>query len=122
MNKYTGVALKDEPAILAWEAGNELQQQGQPFANWTDALANFLKTDLGAQQLVMNGRANEKSPDPAALQSPHVDIMSDHYYMSWDQAMALAEADGAQAAAYDKVGRIETNHGESSNDLKVFRL
>lgn len=103
VNKYTGVVLKDEPTILAWETGNELQQQGQPFTNWTDSLAAYIKETLGAKQLVMDGRANEKSPDPLALANPHVDIMSDHYYMAWDQAIQLAIADGADAAVNNKV-------------------
>ena len=40
VNVYTGRATIDEPAIVAWETGNELQAP----ANWTSRIASFIKS------------------------------------------------------------------------------
>lgn len=83
-NTRTGVKLRDEPAILAWETGNELQIKEEPFVSWTEALARHIKEVAGAQQLVMDGR-NEISAgrDSLALsQQKHVDMYTDHFYES----------------------------------------
>ena len=80
-NRYTGVLFKDDPAILAWESGNELQILGEPFVTWTADLARFIKVDVGAQQLVLDGRDQvHRGIDDAALAAEHVDMFTDHYY------------------------------------------
>ena len=53
VNPGTGVALKDDPQILAWETGNELV--GCP-SSWTKNVSDYIKVGLGAKQLVMDGR------------------------------------------------------------------
>lgn len=37
--------------------GNELQEFGEPFDSWTETIAQYIKEELGAQQLIMDGRA-----------------------------------------------------------------
>jgi mannan endo-1,4-beta-mannosidase len=58
VNTFTGVAYKDEPAILAWEVGNELRCQScrgtTAFVDTIDELATFLK-QLAPNQLVSDG-------------------------------------------------------------------
>jgi mannan endo-1,4-beta-mannosidase len=58
VNTFTGVAYKDEPAILAWEIGNELRCQscrgGTAFVDTVEELATFLK-QLAPDQLVSDG-------------------------------------------------------------------
>ena len=46
-NKYSGLLLKDDPAVLAWETGNELFIKGEPFYNWTAKIATFIKQTVG---------------------------------------------------------------------------
>ena len=46
-------AYKDDPAILAWETGNELYYPTLP---WTLELAKLIKQDIGAKQLIMDGK------------------------------------------------------------------
>ena len=53
INPLTGLAYKDDPSILAWETGNELYY---PTYQWTVDIARFIKDEVGAQQLVMDGR------------------------------------------------------------------
>jgi mannan endo-1,4-beta-mannosidase len=58
VNTFTGIAYKDEPAILAWEIGNELRCAScRGTTRLTDAvaeLATFLK-DVAPHQLVSDG-------------------------------------------------------------------
>ena len=58
VNTFTGVAYKDEPAILAWEIANELRCQScrgtTAFVDTVDELATFLK-QLAPDQLVSDG-------------------------------------------------------------------
>jgi mannan endo-1,4-beta-mannosidase len=58
VNTFTGVAYKDEPAILAWEVANELRCQGcrgtTALVDTVEELATFLK-ELAPNQLVSDG-------------------------------------------------------------------
>ena len=79
------LAYKDDPTILAWESGNELYY---PTFHWTLGLARFIKEDLAAQQLFLDGRlisqtgAYPELSDPALREEFRalVDIVSDHLY------------------------------------------
>lgn len=72
VNSYTGVAYKNDPAILAWETGNELS----PPVSWTQTIADYIKS-IDSNHLVMDGRYGV---DPSALSLTNVDIYSNHYY------------------------------------------
>ena len=82
VNQYTGRALKDEPAIMGWETGNELN--GVP-ANWTLEIADFIKGELEAKQLVFDGIDSERLGGVAKLaraeiEAKSVDCYTDHFY------------------------------------------
>lgn len=95
VNRYTGVALRDDPTVLAWETGNELWDA--PPA-WTETIAGYLKRTLGARQLVADGSAASGNPvTDAALDEPDVDLVGDHLY-PLDTAQATADAATAAAA------------------------
>jgi hypothetical protein len=72
VNRYTGVAYKNDPTIMAWETGNELQ----PPSRWTQLIAAYIKS-VDSHHLVMDGNYGI---DPNALSTPTVDIYSDHAY------------------------------------------
>lgn len=72
VNTYTGIAYKDDPAIMAWETGNEIY----PPAWWTGMVANYIKS-IDPNHLVVDGRYGI---DPAAVILNNVDIYSDHFY------------------------------------------
>ncbi len=73
-NTYTGVAYKDDKAILAWETGNELVT---PF-EWTREIAAYIKSQDENHLLIEGTHARELSQD--AIDDPHLDILSTHHY------------------------------------------
>jgi len=82
VNRYTGVAYKYDPTILAWETGNELTVTPEPWTSvhvdWTRDIADFIKTTLGANQLVVDGHTDLDNPSVYGLEN--VDIYSTHAY------------------------------------------
>jgi hypothetical protein len=73
-NSVTGVLYKDDPAVLAWETGNELRRAT---TEWTLEMAAYLKS-LGPKQLVLDG--NDEERDPRVLDDPNIDFLTRHYY------------------------------------------
>jgi Cellulase (glycosyl hydrolase family 5) len=76
VNTITGVAYKDDPTILAWETGNELQKT--PIA-WTTDMAAWIK-QKAPKQLVADGANGRLECIVASLSDPNVDLVSNHYY------------------------------------------
>lgn len=72
-NTYTGVKYKDDPAILAWETGNELRPTSY---QWTAEIARYIKS-IDPNHLVADG---SYGIDEKALADPNIDIVSNHYY------------------------------------------
>ncbi|EJU02007.1 glycoside hydrolase [Dacryopinax primogenitus] len=112
-NPYTGLRLSQDPTILAWESGNELGGwggSGAP-ASWTAALAQFVKSDLGAKQLFIDGSYGIVRD---ALGIGQVDIVSNHHYPPYtsklfsDARTALAADKAYLAGEFDWV-----SHGSS---------
>lgn len=87
VNVYTGIPLKDDPTVLAWETCNECRWDTNPGeADWTEQIASYIK-NLDPDHLVMDGSwaggqatAGEQGIDPATLDDPDIDLYSDHYY------------------------------------------
>ena len=73
VNTFTGVAYKDDKAILAWSTGNELN----PTDEWTLDIASYIKS-IDPWHLVMDGNAWVTSE--ASLKSDDIDILTKHYY------------------------------------------
>jgi hypothetical protein len=94
VNTYTGAAYKDDPTILAWETGNELDAP----AGWVDMISTYLK-QLDPHHLVVDGNwgRNQLTDD---LPLPNCDIYSIHGY-----PMSVADLTVAarQTAAANKV-------------------
>ncbi|HJQ67764.1 MAG TPA: cellulase family glycosylhydrolase [Blastocatellia bacterium] len=74
VNTRTGVQYKDDPAILAWETGNELEADPQ---EWTEEMARFIKS-IDQNHLVMDGHYGIRDASLAA--SSAIDIVSSHNY------------------------------------------
>lgn len=112
-NVYTGVAYKDEKAILAWQLGNELETfiwdyKRNPdewfpiLLTWQKEISAFLRT-AAPNHLIMDGGAG-RGEDVA--QDPNIDIISKHYYVHWSgekDVYKFNKADKAMTNRYNKV-------------------
>jgi hypothetical protein len=103
-NQYTGVVLKDDPTILAWETGNELGWSASGWglaahADWTIKTAEFIKS-LDPNHLVADGHPSEfKTWMTTEYTSPFIDMYTNHYPAS---AASIAK-DVAFLKPYNKV-------------------
>ncbi len=78
VNSYTGVAYKDDPTILAWETGNELDAP----IYWVQAMADYIKS-IDHHHLLMDGNAGETRGASLFWQDlkiSSVDLYTGHYY------------------------------------------
>ncbi len=75
VNTITGVAYKNDKAILAWELGNELRNATP---EWISEMAQYIKS-IDKNHLVNDGRQNS-GIDDYLLDNPYVDILSSHHY------------------------------------------
>lgn len=94
VNPLTGRRLGDDPTIMAWELGNEMDWET---TSWVQTNAAFVKS-LAPRQLVMAGQS--RGVQWAVTASPSVDISDSHYY---PLDPAAVHADAAQATAAGKV-------------------
>ncbi len=76
-NHYTGVAYRDDPAIMAWETGNEV---GAP-AEWTRQIAAYIK-QVDPNHLVVDG-VSRSGISEESLADPNIDIVTTHHYPGW---------------------------------------
>lgn len=74
VNTITGIAYRDDKAILAWETGNELQCPDE----WTREMVAYIKK-LDAKHLVIDGYHTNVLRDES-LANPQVDIVTTHHY------------------------------------------
>jgi mannan endo-1,4-beta-mannosidase len=128
----TGLAYDQDPTIMGWETGNEIYcqtcttttQQYAVEASWTNTVATYIKT-LAPDQLVVDGLGVQASCtsgclNPAALASPAVDMVDDHFYPMDDER---EQADAAQAAAASKayfVGEYDWDNYDGGDSLPSF--
>ncbi len=112
VNIYTGLPYKNDPTILAWETGNELQ----PPTSWTQTISTYIKS-IDRYHLVIDGRAGI---DPNAGLLTHVDILSNHYY---PKNIARMNADARAAKNAGKafiVGEFDWNDANGGDALDSF--
>ncbi|MEI6285425.1 MAG: cellulase family glycosylhydrolase [Bacillota bacterium] len=92
-NTLTGVQYKDDPAIMCWESGNELEARENDLpalTAWTREMAAYLKLS-DSNHLVMDGRYWRWSPPVAEiLHDENIDILTVHYYP--DQPLSYADS------------------------------
>ncbi len=74
VNRFTGLRYADDPTVMAWELGNEMDYATP---EWVQDNALFVKS-LAPSQLVAAGRSWRV--DWAVMASPAVDISDSHYY------------------------------------------
>lgn len=94
VNPHTGLRLADDPTVLAWELGNELEGMTP---GWIDDQVAFIR-ERAPEQLVAAGRRFDIDPD--TLQAQDLDIVDVHYYPPTAEKV---RADAAAVAAAGKV-------------------
>jgi hypothetical protein len=106
VNQYTGIAYKNDPTIMAWESGNELDDGTSTTTTWLSTISSYLKS-IDPQHLVMDGGW---TMDASRLALPNVDLYTRHHYNNgWyypgGSGTAISDDDyyGCQAAAAGKV-------------------
>jgi hypothetical protein len=80
-NTITGVAYKDDKAILAWQFGNEMQDATDA---WVAEMAAFIKS-LDPNHLVAETRSYPSAPFSI---DPNVDLYPRHYYPDYKSVQA----------------------------------
>jgi mannan endo-1,4-beta-mannosidase len=91
-NSLTGLPYREDPAILCWETGNELQSP----PSWTRDIAAFIKR-LDTNHLVMDGYHSTEIRNES-LAIPAVDIVTTHHYPGGNKSFAdLVRANWAKA-------------------------
>jgi hypothetical protein len=94
VNALTGKRYIDDPTIMAWELGNELEGMTP---EWIDTNAAVFSA-AAPRQLIAAGRRFDIDPD--TLTAPDVDIVDVHYY---PPTTAKVQADAAAITAAGKV-------------------
>lgn len=91
-NTVNGLAYKDDPAILAWQLGNEFGSyygdRGLPeevwspkILEWSLEMAAYIKSE-DPNHLVMEAGGADKE---AFIEDPNIDIISEHLYEYWNK-------------------------------------
>ncbi|KAH9818626.1 family 5 glycoside hydrolase [Melampsora americana] len=122
VNTFTGIRIGDDPTILAFETGNEMNNGGYRPApgSWTLEIAAHIKS-LAPKTLIMDGSfartdSVESSHAPEVLQSNLIDIISWHYYGYGETRRLQYDVDVAR-----KNGKVFIcgEYGFFSNGLEV---
>ena len=128
-NTVNGILYKNDPAILAWQLGNEFgsyagdrkldyKEWSPRILNWSVEMAAFIKkTD--PNHLVMEAGGVDRA---AILADPNIDLISDHLYEYWNRMggqpwelapiarASVAETRGKKPLVIDEFGLGSTDN------------
>jgi len=91
-NTVNGILYKDDPAILAWQLGNEFgsypgdrglnyDEWSPKILDWSLEMAAYIKTQ-DPNHLVMEAGGADREK---LIQDPNIDVISDHLYEYWNK-------------------------------------
>ena len=95
-NTVNGILYKDDPAILAWQLGNEFgsypgdrkldyQEWTPRILAWSLEMAAYIKRE-DPNHLVMEAGGADRA---ALIADPNIDVISDHLYEYWNKLSGL---------------------------------
>ncbi|WP_281559518.1 hypothetical protein [Thalassomonas sp. RHCl1] len=115
VNTVTGIAYKDDPAVFAWETGNELRSDDlAAIESWTSEIAAHIKS-IDSKHLVMDGREArstrssgeyEMRMSNSAMFDSNIDVLSNHYYGDNFSARIMQDLDTISGVKPFVVGEI----------------
>lgn len=115
VNPLTGLALKDDPTIFAWETGNEIR----PPTSWTAEISSHLKhTD--SRHLILDGHYGV---DPAAADLATVDLCGAHFNSTAYKMTGAALHEQVKKLAGKRpyiIGEFDWQEHHKGGDLKDF--
>ncbi len=120
-NSYTGVFYRNDPTILAWQAGNELREAP---IEWEREIARYIKSLDRNHLIITSNDFHGVEPERAAI--PEIDIVDRHYYPFFgkDYIWTL-ERDRAAAKQANKVFVVDEfgwDRGNASVEQLKSRL
>ncbi|KAJ3290727.1 hypothetical protein HDU79_002991 [Rhizoclosmatium sp. JEL0117] len=91
-NTVSGIQYRNDPAIYAWETGNELafksSSDNKVPSVWTLGLAKLLKHGLNVKQYVIDGSDSKYGWNADVIRDPLIDGFTGHYYQLSDEQLA----------------------------------
>jgi mannan endo-1,4-beta-mannosidase len=93
-NSVTGVRYKEDPTIMAWELGNEIDKAND---TWITEMAAHIKSQ-DPNHLVIDG--GHKSIPQASLSSSNIDVITTHYTDGDIQSNTSRAASSSKAYIY----------------------
>jgi mannan endo-1,4-beta-mannosidase len=112
VNSITGIAYKNDPTILAWEEGNELNDAP---ASWIDTIASYIKSQDPNHLVAFGSQFGLQKNN--SLSSKYVDIEDAHYYPMDTNTMVNDAKTAYQAGKVYYVGEYGWNQGDLSGYL-----
>ncbi len=118
-NTLTGIPYKDDPTILGWETGNELDSTPE----WTRQIAAYMK-EIDPKHLVIDGYALH-GVRQESLDDPSIDVITTHHYPNTDKdyiaaiLMAKKKIGGAKPYFVGEFGFVPTDEIERVLDTVI---
>lgn len=106
-NHITGLEYREDPTIMMWECGNEIEyalydDRGKSLADWYDEIARYIKS-LDENHLVGSGMYGSDARNEFVTdhQSEAIDVCSFHLYPKYPNRSDIAEKPYEEGPAHD---------------------
>lgn len=112
VNTYTGVAYKNDPAILGWETCNTCVIQGpkEAVVSWVLRLAAFIKSIDKNHLVIDDSGLLRMTPPGTYMPSKDVDALCSQYYPYWDRKMGAQLKIDSSPASLVKDAKASADH------------